>query len=249
MNTRFAMVIPGMDDGRGEKLARGAEQRVEEWEQRLSAFRSGAELQIINELASQRVLKVSEPLGRILDICDHYNSLTRGLFDPAVNQNNSNWEDVILDREEGTIHFASPGVKLDMGAIGKGIALDDVVVYLRGEGVKDAFLSFGESSIAGMGKHPHGEGWLVGFGEGFMLCDDFLSISGLHDLKETRANESGAHIYHPLKGGLVCVKRKVMAKCESAVEAEVLSTCAYMADEDELGHLKSLFPAAQWHFE
>lgn len=248
MNTRFAMVIPGMDDGIGEKLARGAEQRVEDWEQRLSAFRSGAELQIINELASQRVLKVSEPLGRVLDICDHYHRLSKGLFDPAVNQNNSSWEEVIRDREAGTILFAGPGVKLDMGAVGKGIALDDVVAYLRGEGLKDAFLSFGESSIAGMGKHPHGEGWLVGFAEGVVLSDEFISISGLQDKKGGSASESGAHIYHPRKGGLVSKQHKVLVKCNSAVEAEVLSTCAYMADDDEFSYLRSQFPGSQWHF-
>lgn len=249
MNTRFAVLIPGMGDGRGEKLARGAEKRVEEWEQCLSAFRSGAELQIINELASQRVLKLSEPLGRVLDICDHYHKLSKGLFDPAVNQNKGNWEDVILDREEGTIHFASPGLKLDMGAVGKGIALDDVVAYLRREGVQDAFLSFGESSIAGMGNHPHGEGWLVGFAEGVLLSDDFISISGLQDKKGGSASESGAHIYHPLKGGLVSKQHKVLVKCDSAVEAEVLSTCAYMADEDELGHLQNQFSGSHWYFE
>lgn len=246
MYTRFTMLIPGMDDGSGEKLARGAEQRVEEWEQCLSSFRSGAELQLINELAANRVLKVSEPMGRVLDICDDYNSLTDGLFDPAVNQNRSKWTDLNWDSENRSIHFSSPDVKLDMGAIGKGIALDEVVDYLRAEGVSDAFLSFGESSIAGMGKHPHGDGWLVGSGDGFLLRDEFLSISGLQDLKEGRASESGAHIYHPRTGGLISHKHNVMVKCNSASEAEVLSTCAYLADEDEFGQLKRLFPEAQW---
>ena len=47
--------------------------------------------------------------------------------------------------------------------------------------IVNAFLSFGESSIAGMGKHPHGEGWLVGSSEGFLLSDAFISVSGLQN--------------------------------------------------------------------
>lgn len=249
MFTRFAMVIPGMDDGKGENLAMGIKQRVEDWEQCLSCFRSGAELQIINELAAKRVLKVSEPLGGVLDICDQYYGRTGGLFDPAVNRNRSRWSNVIWNSEKRSIHFSRPDVKLDMGAVGKGIALDDVVAYLRREGVKDAFLSFGESSIAGMGKHPHGEGWLVGSGKGMMLSDEFLSISGLQDTGEAGSETSGAHIYHPLKGGLVDLKRSVMVKCNSATEAEVLSTCAYMADETEFIQLREEFPDARWHLE
>ncbi|MDX2430450.1 MAG: hypothetical protein QNK35_05925 [Bacteroides sp.] len=40
-----------------------------------------------------------------------------------------------------------------------------------------------------------------------------------------------------------------MVKCNSAVEAEVLSTCAYMADDKEFEQLKKQFPAAQWQFD
>ena len=246
MNTRFAMVIPGMTKNRGDELAQGAAQIVKKWEQCLSRFISGAELQVINALGSERELRVSDEMNRVLDICDHYNHLTNGLFDPAVNQNRSAWKDVIRDRNKGSVFLAGPHVILDMGGIGKGIALEDVVLYFRQKGVSDAFISFGESSIAGMGKHPHGDGWLVGTPEGFLLHDAFMSVSGLQNLRKDEGDNSGAHIYHPLKGKLINLKRRVMVKCASPVEAEVLSTCAYMADEFEFDLLKKQFPEAEW---
>ena len=246
MNTRFAMVIPGMIRERGDELAMDAAQIVEKWEKCLSRFISGAELHVINALGAERELKVSEAMNRVLDICDLYNRLTNGLFDPAVNQNRSAWKNVVRDKDKGTVFLAGPDVKLDMGGIGKGIALEDVVHQLRHEGVKDAFLSFGESSIAGMGKHPHGDGWLVGTPEGFLLQDEFMSVSGLQDQHKPMGEDSGAHIYHPIKGKLIKVKRRVMVKCASPVEAEVLSTCAYMADEKEFELLKKQFPDAEW---
>lgn len=249
MNTRFVMLIPGLSKKDGGKLAGGAEQIVENWEQCLSAFRPGAELQKINAFASQQPLKLSEAMSRVLDICARYNQETGGLFDPAVNQNKGQWEDVIRDRDQGNVSFARPGLKLDMGAIGKGFALEDVVAFLKKAGVNNALISFGESSIAGMGKHPHGDGWLVGIKEGFLLRDDYISISGLQDQKGGAAEKSRAHIYHPLKQELIRAERSVMVKCNSAVEAEVLSTCAYMADDREFEQLKKQFPAARWQFD
>ena len=107
MNTRFNMVIPGMDSARGNELGRVSEQIVESWEQRLSRFRSGAELQIINELAFERDLMASEAMNGVLDICDQYHELTKGLFDPAVNHGKGSWNEVIRDREKGNGWFGS----------------------------------------------------------------------------------------------------------------------------------------------
>ena len=249
MNTRFAMVIPGIESGRGDELAGETERIVENWEACLSSFRSGAELQVINALAHERELRISEPLARILDICTRYHSLTAGLFDPAVSETGSRWADVIREADRQIIRFKNPNVKLDMGGIGKGIALEDVVAYLQSEGVRDAFLSFGESSLAGMGKHPHGDGWLVGSEDGFMLRDEFLSVSGLQDLHTHREDALRAHIYHPLKRAFVSSEKRVMVKCDSPVEAEVLSTCGYMADSEEFEKLKHVFPKAEWRID
>lgn len=246
MNSRFAMVIPGIKSDLGDQLAKGAEKIVEHWEQCLSSYRPGAELQVINAHAAERKLVVSERLNGVLDICDHYQKKSKGLFDPAVNQNKSAWKEVSRDYEKATIHFSHPGVKLDMGGIGKGFALEEVVLYLRQEEVKDAFLSFGESSLAGMGNHPHGDGWLIGNPEAFLLKDDFLSVSGLQAKGNAGDDDPIAHIYHPLRGELVGTKRRVMVQCKSAVEAEVLSTCAYMASNAEFEDLQGQFPEAVW---
>lgn len=249
MHTRFAMVIPGMESGRGDELAGKSHRIVEDWEARLSNFRSGAELYLINALAHERELRLSDPMLRVLLICSHYNDLTQGLFDPAATKSGSRWGDVTLDPEKQIIRYANSEVNIDLGGIGKGIALEDVVLFLRTEGVKDAFLSFGESSIAGMGKHPHGEGWLVGSEKGFLLRDEFLSVSGLQDLHIPGEDSGGAHIYHPFRGELVESTRRVMVKCDSPVEAEVLSTCGYMADDEEFRKLKRSFPSAEWRMD
>jgi thiamine biosynthesis lipoprotein len=57
--------------------------------------------------------------------------------------------------------FVSPGSAIDLGGIGKGYAVDRVIDRLREIGVTAGFVSFGESSIRGLGS-PEGErGWEV----------------------------------------------------------------------------------------
>jgi thiamine biosynthesis lipoprotein len=243
------MVIPEMASVKGAKLAERVEKIVESWERCLSAYRKDAELYHLNSFAADREIKISKVLSDVFDTCDHYHWKSGGLFDPAVNQNKSSWKELQRNPENRSVFFAGPHVKLDMGAIGKGIALEDVVAYLRNEGIKNAFLSFGESSLAGMGNHPHGEGWLVESGPAILLMNDFLSISGLQDHPGEEKKGSGAHIYHPLKGRLILTKRRVLVKSTSAVEAEVLSTCAYMADDQEFEKIKIQFPDAYWYVD
>lgn len=249
MNTRFSLVIPEMNTVRGEQLAERVEKIVEDWERCLSAYRTDAELYQLNSFAADREIKISKILSDVLDTCDLYHRKSGGLFDPAVNQNKSSWKELQRYPENRSVFFAGPHVKLDMGAIGKGLALEDVVAFLRKEGIKNAFLSFGESSLAGMGNHPHGEGWLVESGSAILLKDEYLSVSGLQDQPGEEKEGSGAHIYHPLKGRLILSKRRVLVKCASAVEAEVLSSCSYMADDREFEKIKIQFPDASWYVD
>ena len=272
MNTRFVMVIPEMSQEDGDELCKAIQSIVEKWENRLSRFREGAEMRRINALAYEATISVSTDMATVIDACDQYHSLTAGLFDPAlasicdalkstksisdrdleILKAASGWKNVEWDNTYRTIHFSTPKIILDMGGIGKGIALKEVTAWLTSKNVKNAFLSFGESSIAGIGTHPYGEGWPVGVQNSHgadtqestcLLRDEFVSISGL---QKNQDNESTAHIYHPIKGRLVNKPWNVMVKCQCPIQAEVLSTSMYMADEIELQKLKKTFPSVHW---
>ncbi|MBI9061751.1 MAG: FAD:protein FMN transferase [Marinilabiliaceae bacterium] len=271
MNTRFVMVIPDMSQEDGDELSKSIQTIVEKWENRLSRFREGAELRRINAMAYEGTISVSTDMATVIDACDQYHRLTASLFDPAVasiydvmkcseniaerdlevQKAAGGWKYVEWDKNNRTIHFSSPEIILDMGGIGKGVALKEVVALLTSKSVRNAFLSFGESSIAGIGKHPYGDGWPVGVhnyqdsdaqASTCLLCDEFVSISGLQNSQDNTENGATAHIYHPLKGRLVNHSCNVMVKCQCPVQAEVLSTSMYMADEIEMQKLTKTFP-------
>jgi len=60
-----------------------------------------------------------------------------------------------------TVRFARDGVMLDLGAIGKGYAIDQAADILREAGVTSAILHGGTSSIYAIGHPPDAEHWKV----------------------------------------------------------------------------------------
>ena len=107
--------------------------------------------------------------------------------------------------------------------------------------VKNAFVDFGGSSIIGMGHHPYGDCWKVGFDSpetgvrlrDFRLYDSSLSTSG------NTPSYSG-HIVNPLTG--VANRRKMAATVVAgdSLDAEVLSTVWMIASPEQRRQIAEL---------
>lgn len=61
-----------------------------------------------------------------------------------------------------TVSFERPGIRLDLGAIGKGYALERAVEILRDAGIVNAIVHGGTSIVYGIGRQPNGQPWRVG---------------------------------------------------------------------------------------
>ncbi|MGH9470345.1 MAG: FAD:protein FMN transferase [Terriglobia bacterium] len=59
------------------------------------------------------------------------------------------------------IEFHSPCMRLDLGAIGKGYAVDRAVDVLRSYGIRSALVNAGGSTFFGLGAPPDQPGWLI----------------------------------------------------------------------------------------
>lgn len=267
MNTRFVIVVPGLNQEDGRNISQEIEDIVTAWENRLSRFLPDNELNAINKNASSTGIGVSDEMSAVLNYCDTYFKRTGGLFDPTYSSvydalkkeanlpqseierlhNSCGWNGVEWNKSAATIRFNSPNVKIDFGGIGKGIALKEAALFLKTNGITSAFLSFGESSIAGIGKHPFGDAWSVSIGQSngnanaaksLLLCDEFISVSGLQKAEK----KDVPHIYNPIKKDLVNKAESVMVKSNCPVEAEVLSTSVYISSAPEREKLAEVFP-------
>src|SRR5690349_14001156 len=66
-----------------------------------------------------------------------------------------------LDAAQSAVRFARQGVMIDLGAIGKGYAIEQAVEILRDAGVASALLHGGTSTVYGLGAPPDEPAWNV----------------------------------------------------------------------------------------
>ena len=73
-------------------------------------------------------------------------------------------EGMIIDEEASTVYLADPGMRLDVGAVAKGYAVERTAQYLEGEGVTSLLLSVG-GNVRAIGGKPGKNGmepWNIG---------------------------------------------------------------------------------------
>jgi len=182
MACRFEVVLPG-EDARHVSAARAALDIADRLEAQLSVFRETSELSGVNRCAADQPTEVSRPLFALLQRAARIHAETGGAFDITSTPLSRCWgflhregrlpdsqaiadalthvgmKLVTLDAPSKTVRFQAPGVELNLGAIGKGYALDVMAKRLRRAGVQHALLSAGASSILAIG--DDGAGWPV----------------------------------------------------------------------------------------
>ena len=75
--------------------------------------------------------------------------------------NHCDINNVIINREEGTVYLADPEMSLDVGALGKGYATEKAADMLIARGVSSYVLNIG-GNIRAIGAKVSGEGWVTG---------------------------------------------------------------------------------------
>ena len=68
---------------------------------------------------------------------------------------------LIIDKEAGTVYLADPDMRLDVGAVGKGYATEQAAQLLLSRGVTSYVLNIG-GNIRAIGEKVTGEGWITG---------------------------------------------------------------------------------------
>jgi thiamine biosynthesis lipoprotein len=179
MGTRFEIVLEGDDLSRVRPIGEAALEAIGEWEQRLSLFSAHSFLSYINANAFDRPIRLDDDMFELLTACADVHEASGGAFDATVAPLMKAWgfhgeggdvdtarasigmDGVELDHEQRTIRFTRPGMKLDLGAIGKGHALDDAARIVRENGIERALLHGGTSTAIAIGAPPGEQGWRI----------------------------------------------------------------------------------------
>ena len=185
MATRFELVLHG--ENRVALRAAGEEAlaEIERLEAQLSLYRDTSEIAHLNARAAQGPVRVTPSLFALFKQAEQLHRESGGAFDITIAPLVRCWGFmggggqlpdaaalaaararvgmglVELDPERLTVRFGSPGVMLDLGAIGKGHAIGRAVDILREAGVTSALLHGGTSTVFGLGHPPEAECWKV----------------------------------------------------------------------------------------
>jgi thiamine biosynthesis lipoprotein len=186
MGSTFSVVLYGEYQNALDAAADAAFDEAHRLDRMLSNYKPDSEWSVVNRLAAERPVAVSDELFALLVDCLRYSEQSEGAFDITVGPLMRVWgfytgegvmprrEDVRstlwrvgyrhvrLDSAARTVRFARAGVELDPGGIGKGYAVDRMVEVLRRRNIESAFVSASGSSIYGLGTPPDNpRGWPV----------------------------------------------------------------------------------------
>jgi thiamine biosynthesis lipoprotein len=236
MATHFQVRIAGEDKTYAGQTAQAAFALTDQLESLLSRFRANSDISRIAQLAPGESLRVSEPVFACLEIARKMEIVTRGAFSvtAAALQTQSVGPRWTLLRDQFSIRCDGGRLDFDLGAIGKGFAVDRMADVLREWSCPAFLLVAGGSSILA-GEAPTGTvGWSCGLGDDhaaqrYWLKQVSLSGSGLA--------VKGRHILDPRTGRAAGRESRAWALTETAAVSDALSTACMVLPDPEIAEI------------
>jgi FAD:protein FMN transferase len=185
MGVPFRIVLYAPDEVAARKAARAAFDRVAELNESMSDYETDSELNQLSRTSGQGVaVKVSDDLWKVLELAQDLAKKTDGAFDVTVGSAVIHWrrarrtgklpdperlaaaaravgyQKMRLNPGNKTVELLVPRMKLDLGGIAKGYAIDEAMKTLRAHGIDSALISGGGDMA--LGDPPPGrEGWMI----------------------------------------------------------------------------------------
>lgn len=250
MATVFEIVTPHGDQAYAAQAAREVFELVDQLERELSRFIPNSDIARINRLGAGESTRVSPATFECLTIARHVFDLTGGAFDIAIGTGLPGLE----LREGSEVRASSAGIQLDLGAVGKGYAVDRMAELLEEWSIGPALVHGGFSSILALEPPAGLDGWPLTFSDPLEPSRVLLRLS----VRQTALSASGVrkrdHIRDPRTGAPVRTRLAAWAALERPEEtfagvpgespriapaavADALTTAFMLMDPEEIGSL------------
>ena len=161
MHTEFEIFCAHADREYAQQAAWAAFDLLDRLENELSRFIENSDISRINGLAPGESARVSRWTMECLRIARQAYAETAGAFDISLG---SGLESLHLAPRDGTVRAAAHAVRLDLGGIGKGYAVDRMAEVLREWDIHRALIHGGGSSVRALDAPQGLEGWPLTLG-------------------------------------------------------------------------------------
>jgi thiamine biosynthesis lipoprotein len=197
MGTFSRVVVVARSQSAADRCIEAAFDVQNRIESLLSDYRADSELSKVNRYAAQRPVPVSTMTFEVLQESVRFYRLSDGAFDVTVGPLVDLWrkagktntppsaealaearrrvgsDKLILNEENRTVRFAVEGMRVDLGGIGKGYAVDKAVEAMQKRGAVGGLVDLG-GNIRCFGQPPQGQRtWRVGLQDPTVAPDEF----------------------------------------------------------------------------
>ncbi len=194
MATVFEVYAVHEDDRYAAQAAQAAFDLTDRLERELSRFIPNSDIGRINALAPGERTQVTPTTLECLVIARHAHALTGGAFDVSIG---TGLESLELEAESCEVRATRAGVKIDLGGVGKGYAVDLMAELLEEWGLDCALVHGGFSSMLALEPPPGHGGWPLTLSTPGARSRVFTTVS----LRQTAMGASGVrktdHIVDP----------------------------------------------------
>ena len=260
MGSQLKVTLWATDETKAITAADRVAREFERLESLLSIWKDGSDVVRLNAAAGRAPVAVSRETIEVLTAARMASEWTAGKFDVTFGALADIWkfdhdqdnivptaaaintrlplveyQAVQVDAAKGTAFISRPGVRVHLGGIGKGYALDRAVTMLRAEGFRDFLLQAGGDMYAA--GTNNGTPWTLGIADprgahtafaAVQVRDATLSTSGDYERFFVKDGIRYHHLIDPDRGEPARGCRSVTIVADRALVADVLSTGVFI---------------------
>lgn len=255
-------------DHQDEKIIDEAFDRIREIEEKMTInSKNPSQITRLNDASGSSEVELSEDTFYVLEKGKYYSQLSGGEFDITIGPIVKLWNigteyaavpdpqvlteslklvdynKLTLNNEKHTAKLEISGMIVDLGAIAKGYAADEVAAILKRHGVKHAIINLG-GNILTVGNNINSSPWKIGIQDPYHPRNDYIGIVEVSDktvvtsgIYERYFEQNGKRYHHiiepktgyPADNGLAGVS--IIA--DNSIDGDGLSTSIFILGLDK----------------
>lgn len=259
------IILYANDESQAKHATQKAFQRINDLEQIMSDYLPESEVSLLSKHSGDaHKTKVSKDLFKVLKKSKKWSKKTNGSFDITIGPLSKLWRRAFRQKEMPdssailaskklvnykwikVFHFSKnvklkkQNMRIDLGGIAKGYAVDEAMKVLKKQGIKSALIEGGGDILVSEAP-PEKEGWEIftpGYKKHYVLKNKAIATSGAQYKYIQWKGEKYSHIINPISGYGMTHRRTITVITKTCADADALASSCSVMDHAEIAKFK-----------